>query len=207
MAGSRARCTFADKIISMKKILALALGTVLFSTAIFAQKTYTLDKYHSRVNFSATHFGISHVEGNFKSIDATLTAAKEDLTDAQITFTADVNTINTEVEYRDNDLKSPAYFDAAKYGSITFKSTAFKKVSGKKYKLAGNITIHGVTKPIVFDVLFNGTAITAMKKPTAGFTLSGKLNRLDFGVGGPAISSGISNEILLSANVEFTIGN
>jgi polyisoprenoid-binding protein YceI len=207
MAGSKARRTFADKIISMKKISALVFATVLFSTATFAQKTYTLDKYHSRVNFSATHFGISHVEGNFKSIDATLIAAKEDLTDAQITFTADVNTINTEVEYRDNDLKSPGYFDAAKYGTITFKSTSFKKVNGKKYKLAGSIIIHGITKPIVFDVLFNGTAITAMKKPTAGFTLSGKLNRLDFGVGGPAISSGISNEILLSANVEFTIGN
>lgn len=191
----------------MKKLAASALGILLFSSAIFAQKTYTLDKYHSRVNFSATHFGISHVEGNFKSIDATLSAAKEDLTDAQITFTADVNTINTEVEYRDNDLKSPAYFDAAKYGTITFKSTSFKKVSGKKYKLAGSITIHGVTKPIVFDVLFNGTAVTAMKKPTAGFTLAGKLNRTDFGVGGPALTSGISDEIILSANVEFTIGN
>lgn len=191
----------------MKKLTALAFSLVLFSSAVLAQKTYTIDKYHSRVNFSATHFGISHVEGNFKTIDATLTAAKEDLTDAQITFTADVNTINTEVEYRDNDLKSPTYFDAAKYGTITFKSTSFKKAGGKKYKLAGNITIHGVTKPIVFDVLFNGTAVTAMKKPTAGFTLSGKLNRLDFGVGGPALTSGISNEILLNANVEFTIGN
>jgi polyisoprenoid-binding protein YceI len=188
----------------MKKLFLLSLITSL-SFAAFSQKTYTLDKYHSRVGFSATHFGISHVEGDFKTIDATLKATKADLTDAVISFTADVNTINTEVEYRDNDLKSANYFDAAKFPTLTFTSTSFKKVSGKNYKLAGNITIHGVTKPIVFNVVYNGTAVTAMKKPTAGFTITGKLNRLDFGVGSSALKSGVSNEIELRANVEFTI--
>ena len=191
----------------MKKLLSLSAITLLLAVTGFSQKTFTLDKYHSRVGFSATHFGISHVEGDFKTIDATLQAKKADLSDAVITFTADVNSINTEVEYRDNDLKSAGYFDAAKFPTLSFKSTSFKKVSGKNYKLAGNITIHGVTKPVVFNVVFNGTAVTAMKKPTAGFTITGKLNRLDFGVGGPALTSGISNEIELRSNVEFTISN
>ena len=190
----------------MKKLFSLAAAVLLFATTIFAQKTYTLDKYHSRVGFSATHFGISHVEGNFKTIDATLQASKADLSDAVITFSADVNSINTDVEYRDNDLKSAGYFDAAKFPTLSFKSTSFKKVSGKNYKLAGNITIHGITKPVVFNVIYNGTAVTAMKKPTAGFTITGKIKRTDFGVGGSPLTSGIGDVIELRSNVEFTIG-
>ncbi len=190
----------------MKQLILSAISAFILQSTVFGQATYTLDKYHSRVNFSATHFGISHVEGNFKTIDATLEAKKADLTDAVITFTAQVNSINTEVEYRDNDLKSANYFDAAKFPEINFKSTSFKNTGGKNYLLAGNITIHGVTKPVVFNVIFNGTAVTAMKKPTAGFTITGKLNRVDFGVGGDPLTSGVGNEIELRSNVEFTIG-
>ena len=188
----------------MKKLSSLAVALLLVTT-IFAQKTYTLDKFHSRVGFSATHFGISHVEGNFKTFDATLQANKEDLTDAVITFSADVNSINTDVEYRDNDLKSAGYFDATKFPTLSFMSTSFKKVIGKKYTLAGNMTIHGVTKPVMFNVLYNGTAVTAMKKPTAGFTITGIIKRSDFGIGGSPLTSGIGNEIELRSNVEFTI--
>jgi polyisoprenoid-binding protein YceI len=191
----------------MKKITMLITAMFLFATISFGQKTYTLDKYHARVGFSATHFGISHVEGDFKTIDATLQATKEDFTDAVITFTADVSSINTDVEYRDNDLKSASYFDAAQFPSMSFKSTSFKKISGNKYKLSGDITIHGITHPIEFTVIYNGTAVTAMKKPTAGFTVTGKLNRLDFGVGGSTITTGVSNEIELRSNLEFTISN
>ncbi len=191
----------------MKKSISALAVMILSAISSFGQKTYTLDKYHSKVGFSATHFGISHVEGSFKMIDATLQAKKADLTDADISFTADVNSINTDVEYRDNDLKSANYFDAAKFPVITFKSKAFTKVTGKKYKLVGEITIHGVTKQVEFSVLFNGVAVTAMKKPTAGFTITGKINRLDFGVGSAPATSGISNEIELRSNVEFTIAD
>jgi polyisoprenoid-binding protein YceI len=189
----------------MKKFSLLAALFILFSIAAIAQKTFTQDKYHSRVTFSATHFGISHVEGVFKNFDATLEATKDDLTDAVITLSIDVSSINTEVAFRDNDLKSANYFDTAKYPVITFKSTSFKKLSGKNYKLAGNITIHGVTKPIVFDAVYNGEAVTAMKKPTKGFTITGTIHRLDFGVGGPALTSGVSDEIDVRSNVEFTV--
>lgn len=195
------------QILKMKKLSLLSTVLLLLVTTLFAQKNYTLDKYHSRISFSANHFGISHVEGNFKIFDATLLAKKEDLTDAVITLSADVNSINTDVEYRDNDLKSAGYFDAAKFPTLSFMSTSFKKVAGKKYKLSGNMTIHGVTKPVVFDVLYNGTAITAMKKPTAGFTITGVIKRSDFGVGGSPLTSGIGNNIELRSNVEFTISN
>ena len=189
----------------MKFIFAALTILLLSSTILFGQKTYTLDKNHARVGFSAVHFGISHVEGNFKMIDATLNSKKADFTDAAISFTADVNSVNTDVAYRDDDLKSANYFNAEKFPTISFKSSAFKKLGGKNYLLRGNITIHGITKPVVFNVVYNGQAVTAMKKPTAGFTITGQVNRLDFGVGGPALTSGISNKIELRANVEFTI--
>jgi len=195
-----------NQLIKMNKLLSISIASLLFATVSFSQKTYMLNKAHSRVGFSATHFGISHVEGNFRSFDATLEAKKEDLTDAVITFTADVNSINTGVELRDSNLKSADYFDAAKFSTLSFKSTSFEKTNGKNYKLFGNILMHDISKPIVLNVVFNGTAITAMKKLTAGFTITGKLNRLDFEIGSSPLT-GVSNEIELKSNLEFTISN
>jgi polyisoprenoid-binding protein YceI len=193
---------------SIVKIIFSVTAILLLSlTNSYGQKTYSLDKNHARVGFSVVHFGISNVEGNFKIINATLESKKTDFADAVITFTADVNSINTDVEYRDNDLKSANYFDALKFPTINFKSISFKKLAGKNYRLSGNITIHGITKPVVFNVIYNGQAVTAMKKPTAGFTITGTINRLDFGVGGAVITSGISNKIELQSNVEFTISD
>lgn len=118
---------------------------MVVSLTCVAQTTYTADKNHTRVGFSATHFGISHVEGRFKNIEASLKSVKDDFSDAVIEMTADVASINTDVEMRDNDLKSKSWLDAGKYPKITFKSTAFKKLDDKNYKLYGNITIHGIT--------------------------------------------------------------
>jgi len=172
--------------------------------AAIAQNKYTLDKNHARLSFSAVHFGISHIEGNFKTFDATFTSAKNDFTGAQIGMTADIKSINTEVEMRDNDLKSANWFDAEKYPTLTFKSTAFTKIGAKNYKLKGNITMHGVTKPIIFDVVYNGTALNPMsKKSSCGFTITGKLMRTAFGMLADPVS--VSDEIQLKSNVEFVI--
>jgi len=189
----------------MKKFIIL-ISACLFGIVSFAQNTYTLDKNHARLSFSAFHFGISHIEGNFKIFSATFVSTKEDFSDAHIEMTADINSINTEVEMRDNDLKSPGWFDAAKYSQLIFKSSSFKKTIGKNYKMKGNITIHGETKPIEFDVVFNGKGQNPMsKKYSLGFTLIGKLNRLDFGVGSDPKTTGVGNEIELKSNVEFAI--
>lgn len=118
----------------VKFIFSAVTILMLSSSTLFAQKTYTLDKYHAKVGFSVVHFGISHIEGNFKIIDATLESSKADFADAEITFAADVNSIITDVEYRDNDLKSVNYFDALKFPTINFKSTSFKN---KPVKITG----------------------------------------------------------------------
>jgi len=189
----------------MKKFLFL-ISACLFGMTAIAQHTYTLDKNHARLSFSALHFGISHIEGNFNTFDATVISTKKDFSDISIEMKADVKSINTEVEMRDNDLRSPQWFDGDKYSTLTFKSISFKKLKGNNYTLKGNITIHGVTKPIEFNVVFNGKGQNPFsKKYSLGFTLSGKLNRLDFGIGGEPLATGVGKEIELKSNVEFAI--
>jgi len=188
----------------MKKIY--LISSLLVSMLTCFSQTYTFDKNHGSLTFSATHFKISHVEGIFKNFNATLQSSKDDFSDAVIEMIADAKSINTNVDMRDNDLKSSNWFDVEKYPSIIFKSTSFKKTSGDNYKLEGNITMHGVTKPIVFDVVYNGKATNPMsKKSMVGFTVTGKLNRKDFGVGTEKFESVVGQDIDVKANAEFII--
>src|ERR1700741_5466195 len=183
----------------MKTILVLVTALFL-SSNVFAQTTWTTDKNHAQLHFSAMHFGIAHIEGVFHKFEVSMKGEKEDFSDAQIEMTADVKSLDTQVEMRDNDLKSPHWFDAEKFPTVVFKSTSFTKIKNNKYKLKGNITIHGVSKPIEFDVTFNGWAVTMTKKQTAGFTVMGKLKRSDFGLGKDPITTGVSDEIEVWAN-------
>jgi polyisoprenoid-binding protein YceI len=185
----------------MKKTT-MIIAAVMISMATFAQ-TWNLDKAHAKLGFTVTHLMVSDVEGSFKSFDATLTSSKEDFTDAVITLTADVNSINTDNDKRDAHLKSPDFFDAAKFPTLSFKSKSFTKVDGKNYKLTGDLTMHGVTKTVTLDVVYNGTIIHPMsKKPVAGFKISGTFKRSDFGVGA-AMTGMVSDEVKLIGNAEF----
>lgn len=165
-----------------------------------------MDKNHTRVGFSATHFGISHVDGRFKDINVTVTSKKEDMSDAVVELKAEINSIDTDNDMRDKDLKSENWFDAEKYPTLIFKSTSFKKTGDKTYQLNGNITIRGVTKNITFDVVYNGKAMNPnSKKNSVGFTVTGKLNRRDFSVGSGAASTVVGDEVELRANAEFVV--
>jgi polyisoprenoid-binding protein YceI len=137
-------------------------------------------------------------------VDAKLTASKDDLTDAQIQLTADVSSINTGNDQRNTHLKSADFFDAAQFGTLTFKSTSFQKVSDKNYKLAGSLTLHGVTKPVTLDVVYNGTVVNPMSKKTvAGFKITGTIKRSDFGIATSFPVTALSDEVKLNANAEF----
>lgn len=187
------------------KRLFLTLALAATSMGLYAQ-TWTTDKAHSRVGFTVTHMMLTDVDGNFKNFEASLTAAKPDLTDAVFELTADVNSINTDNERRDGHLKSPDFFDAAKFPSLAFKSTSFQKVEGKKYKLSGNLTMHGVTKPVTLDVIMNGPVTMENqrgKQTKVGFRASGQLKRSDFGVGSTGGMSPVSDEVELKINGEF----
>jgi len=189
----------------MKRITLLASALVLAATA-FSQ-TWSADKAHSRLGFGVTHLTISEIDGSFKSFDSKIASSKDDFSDAVIELSADVNSINTDNEQRDNHLKSPDFFDAAKFSTLSFKSTSFKKAGNNQYKLAGDLTLHGVTKPVVLDVVLNGTTTNSMSKKTvAGFKITGVIKRSDFGIATSFPTAVVSDEVYLAANTEFVKG-
>lgn len=181
-----------------------ASAIILAVANSFAQVTWSLDKTHTKLGFTTTHLMMSETTGDFKKYDVKITSKDETFEGATFEATIDVNSINTDVADRDNHLKGPDFFDAAKYPNITFKSKTFKKVDGKKFKLEGDLTMHGVTKPVVLDVTFNGVNDHPMMKGKrfAGFKFSTTLKRTDFGVGTyPAAVVG--EDITIAGSMEF----
>lgn len=162
----------------MKKINTL-FALLLFTGVAFAQSTWTIDKAHSKVGFNVTHMGVSEVEGKFNEFDANVLAKSDDFDGAAIEFSSKTASIDTDNEKRDGHLKSPDFFEAEKYPETKFKGTLVK--DGGKYKLKGDLTLHGVTKPVEFDVTYGGTVDTGKGKK-AGFKLTGKINRKDYGL-------------------------
>ena len=187
----------------MKKAIIL-FTTALLSTTAFAQTTWTNDKMHSKLGFTITHLMVSDVDGIFKDFTCTIVATKPDFSDAKFDLTVNTASINTDVEYRDNDLKSDKYFDVAKFPAMTFTSTGITTVSTNHYKLSGNLTLHGVTKPVTMDLFYRGTITNPMsKKDDAGFKLTGTIKRTDFGLAPQAPNAMLSDDVTINANGEF----
>jgi len=187
----------------MRKAIIL-FAAVMLGTAAFAQTTWTNDKMHSKLGFTITHLSVSDVDGIFTDFTCTITASKPDFSDAQFQLTVNTTSINTDVDYRDKDLRSASYFDVAKYPTITFKSTGVSTVSANHYKLSGNLTLHGVTKPVTLDLWYRGTIVNPMtKKDDAGFKLTGTINRTDFGIAPNAPNAMLSTDVIINANGEF----
>lgn len=189
----------------MKKLL-LVLLVIGSSAVAFAQTTtWKDDPMHSKLTFTVTHKGFSSIFGLFQKFDATVTSSKPDFSDAVFTLSVDVSSVNTEVKMRDDDLRSPNFFDVAKYPTMTFKSTSIANTTGMKdrYKLTGNLTMHGITKSVTMDLWFRGIINDSMsKKDKAGFQITGILNRTDFKVG-PADPFDISTDVMIRADGEF----
>lgn len=186
----------------MKKLHTLILSLLVVGTA--SAQTWKLDKNHAKLGFTVTHLLMSDVDGAFNSFDMKVTASKDDFTDAVIELTADVKTINTNQEGRDKDLRSAKYFNADTFPTITFKSKSLTKVEGQKYKLAGDLTIHGVTKPVTLDVVLKPVAIHPFsKKPFTGFKVSGTIKRKDFHVGDGTPEAIVSDEVIIAAAGEI----
>lgn len=186
----------------MKKLNAI-LAMVLVAGTAFAQ-TWSIDKAHSRVGFAVPHYAITEVEGNFKEFDASIVSKADDFNGAEVTFTAKTASIDTDNEKRDGHLKSGDFFDAEKFPDLTFKGKLVK--DGGKYKLKGDVTMKGVTKPAEFDVTYGGTMDTG-RGLKAGFKLTGELNRQDFGVsyGGktPGGELVIGDKVTVTAKIEL----
>jgi polyisoprenoid-binding protein YceI len=193
----------------MKKLFLFILATGI-SLATFAQTKWTVDPMHSFVSFSVKHSGISFVDGSFKKFDGEILASKADLTDAKINFTADVASISTDVDMRDNHLKSDDFFNAEKFPKITFVSTSFKKQAVKSpkqttnvYILSGKLTIRDVTKDVKFTVIYGGTAKDQQGNTKAGFMATTTINRLDYNIKYDPTGAGIAKNVNITLNLQF----
>lgn len=187
----------------MKKIT-LLMSLLVASIGTFAQSTWKVDKAHAQVKFDVQHMGLSTVSGSFTDFDATVTGDKPDFSDAKFELTAQATSINTGVGQRDDHLRSPDFFDVAANPTVTFKSTSLSKVSEGKYKVTGDLTLHGVTKSVTFDLWYRGTSNSPMtKKPVAGFRVTGAIKRSDFNFGTKFPGTALSEEVTITADGEF----
>lgn len=196
----------------MKKLITTVAASFVMLSAMNAQTNWKLDNSHSKLGFSVTHMMVAETEGKFKIFDGSVSSKSEmDFTDAQINFTADAASINTEDEKRDGHLKSPDFFDVAKYPNITFKSTSMKPDAKKgktAYIVEGDLTMHGVTKRVKFTAI---GASKTVKDPYGniknGFKVTGTINRKDFGLTwNAALEAGgvaVSEEVLIALNIEL----
>jgi polyisoprenoid-binding protein YceI len=165
----------------MKKWSLLLLGALVLGLTASAQTKWKLDKSHSSVRFSVSHMVVSEAEGTFKTWDGTVEHTKPDFSDAKISFTIDVASINTDNERRDNHLKSDDFFNAEKYPTIKFEGTSMKPLGNNKYELTGNLTIRDVTKQVTWKVTHGGI-LAGSRGKKAGFKATTNINRFDYGL-------------------------
>jgi len=167
----------------MKKFLAAAgLAAFMAMPAIAASSTWNLDPFHTNAQFFVKHLGISTVQGDFTKVTGTVTLDDADVTKSNVSVTIDVNSIDTRVSRRDDDLKSEHFLNAAQFPTITFQSTKVVKSGDTTLKVTGNLTIRGVTKEVTLDVTGPTAPISAMGSQRRGFSATTKINRQDFGV-------------------------
>lgn len=170
----------------MKSAFRIALASSALMVAAFvavasaAPVSYTLDKAHTEVGFEIRHF-FSKVHGRFTNFDGTIVFDEADPAKIVVDASAETKSINTENERRDNHLRSGDFFAADSFPTLTFKSTKATLVSKGKYKVAGNLTMRGITKPVVFDAEFLGAGSTGMGTK-AGFSATTVVNRKDFNI-------------------------
>ena len=160
----------------------LSIIALFFTLSVHAQTKWNIDGAHSSVSFDVMYMSITEVSGKFHTFSGQVQAEQEDFSDAKIEFNIEVNSINTENERRDKHLRNTDFFDVEKYPEITFRSSSFKKSEGRNYILTGDLTMHGITKKISLDVVFNGTAKDFRGNTRAGFKVTGSLDREDFGL-------------------------
>ncbi|MFN8711500.1 MAG: YceI family protein [Bacteroidota bacterium] len=165
---------------------------------------WALDPTHSELQFKVKHLMITNVTGSMGVLSGEVETTDANFNGARVNFTADMNSIATGNEQRDGHLKSPEFFDSAAYPAISFVSDAYNAAEGK---ITGNLTIRDITKPVTLDVEFSGTNKDPWGNEKAGFSVSGKINRTDFGLTwNAALESGgvlVSEEVKLSAELQF----
>lgn len=189
----------------MRKLVLLFMLALTGHWAVQAQTQWALDKSHTDIRFTAVHYLITEVDGEFKEFDGSVVSTGDDFEGAEISFVAQVASINTDNERRDNHLKSDDFFNAEQFPELSFKGKLEKE--GDQYFLVGDFTMRDVTQPIKFEVKYNGMVSLGERGRKAGFKITGTVDRFEYGLkynrmieaGGLAVSQ----EIQITCNVEL----
>ncbi|MDR3669847.1 MAG: YceI family protein [Holophaga sp.] len=188
---------------------AITLLAVIPSATLMAQtpagvETYQIDSVHSNIGFRVRHL-MSKVTGRFGKVDGTVRLNTRDISRSSVDVTIQVASVTTNDDKRDGHLKSPDFFDAAKFPTITFRSTSVKEVAKGRLEVTGSFTMKGVTKTLVLPMATLGTAVDPWKNVIAGFEGQLKLNRQDYGVSyGPGL---VGDDVDIDLNVEAKKAN
>ena len=186
--------------------LAAAIVLAAGPGSLSAQTTWKIDAAHSEADFAIKHMAISTVHGTFRGVAGTLILNESNLAKSSVDATIDVATVDTGVAPRDGDLKSPHFFDVEKFPTMTFKSTGITR-AGDHYNVAGLLTLHGVTKPVVLALDTPGSAQSMDGKSVhRGFTATTTINRQDFGLTWNGLlksgDSVLGNDVKIELNIE-----
>jgi polyisoprenoid-binding protein YceI len=187
--------------LTRKCVTVAGLAALLSVGAVAATGTYQIDPNHSTAQFVVRHLGISNVQGDFTKVSGTVVLDDQDISKSTVNASIDVSSVDTRVQSRDNDLKSPNFFDVAKYPTMTFSSTKIWSTGNGTAKMTGNLTIHGVTKEVTFDVSGPTDPINAMGGMRRGVEATTKISRKDFGITGDA--GFVGDEISITIDAEI----
>jgi polyisoprenoid-binding protein YceI len=178
-------------------ILALVAPLALAQTS-----TWKSDPNHSEVDFSIMHMSVSNVHGRFGNVAATIVLNEADMTKSSVTATIDVGTVDTGVDARNTHLKSADFFDAAHLATATFTSTSVTR-NGKNLTVNGNLTLHGVTNPVVLDVEGPSGPMPGMDhKPHSGYSATTTISRTAFGIGPKFPAAMVGDDVKLTIELE-----
>lgn len=194
---------------ALRSVLAAFALVFVASAAFAAPVTYTIDKPHTEVGFDVRHF-FSKVHGRFNDFQGTIVFDEQDPAKISVEASAVTASVSTDNEKRDGHLKTADFFDAEKFPTLTFKSTKVTAAGKNKYKVAGDLTLRGVTKPVVFDVDFLGAGSVGVGGQSwgtkAGFVATTTINRKDFGINwNKQLDNGglmLADEVTLTLNIE-----
>lgn len=183
---------------------AVVVAPAAAATAVAAPVTFTVDGSHSQVLFKVRHLGVSTVTGRFTKFTGGFAYDPQTKQGASVNFEIDATSINTDNERRDAHLRSPDFFETDKYPKISFASTRVDRVSDGNYRIVGNLTMHGVTKPVTLTAEMLGPSKSGQNW-LAGINATGKLSRKEFGLVWDRVTEGVSavgDEITIQIEIE-----
>jgi polyisoprenoid-binding protein YceI len=180
------------------------------STVSATTTKWGLDKAHSEIQFKAKHLMITTITGEFKNYDVIIETEEEDFTTAKINYTAEVSSIDTGNEQRDGHLRTNDFFNPEKFPTVTFVSTQMEKKPDGNYLLHGDLTVRDVTRPVTLNVVYEGNVVDPWGNTKHGFTITGKINRKDFGLNWNVVTEAggilVGEEVKLHASVQLAKG-